>query len=118
VGRLWADADRLSQLSDNLISNAIKFTLAGGTVRVRVRRADDAVALEVQDPGIGIPTRERGRLFERFYRGSAAIEREVPGTGLGLWISDAIVRMHDGTIEVDSRGAGTTFTVVLPERHP
>ena len=115
VAKLWADPDRLAQLCDNLISNAIKFTPAGGSVRVALRGDGDRVRLEVRDSGIGIPAHEHAQLFERFYRGSAAIEHEVPGTGLGLWITDAIVRMHDGTIAVHSEvGAGTTFIVVLP----
>jgi signal transduction histidine kinase len=119
VGRVWADGDRLAQLCDNLLSNAIKFTPEGGSVRVRLETVGSTVRLEVEDTGIGIPGRDQARLFERFYRGTAAIEREVPGTGLGLWISDAVVRLHDGTIAVRTEvGAGTTFTVLLPERHP
>src|SRR3954447_26110333 len=119
VGELWADGDRLAQLCDNLISNAIKFTPEGGRVRVRVGKGEGRVRLEVQDSGIGIPLREQARLFERFYRASAAAEREVTGAGLGLWIADAIARMHAGTIDVASEvGAGTTFTVVMPEASP
>jgi signal transduction histidine kinase len=116
VGELWADGDRLAQLCDNLISNAIKFTPEGGMVEVRISKNSGKFSLQVQDSGIGIPVREQARLFERFYRATAAAEREVTGAGLGLWIADAIVRMHGGTIEVDSEvGRGTTFTVVLPE---
>ena len=90
-----------------------------GSVRVALRGDGDRVRLEVRDSGIGIPAHEHAQLFERFYRGSAAIEHEVPGTGLGLWITDAIVRMHDGTIAVHSEvGAGTTFIVVLPGAQP
>ena len=119
VARVWADGDRLAQLCDNLLSNAIKFTPEGGRVRVRLEAVGSTLRLEVEDTGIGIPGRDQARLFERFYRGTAAIEREVPGTGLGLWISDAVVQMHDGTIAVHSEvGSGTTFTVLLPERHP
>ena len=100
------------------MSNAIKFTPEGGSVRVRLETVGRSVRLEVEDTGIGIPGRDQAQLFERFYRGSAAIEREVPGTGLGLWISDAVVRMHDGTIAVRTEvGAGTTFTV-RPARAP
>ena len=119
VGELWLDGDRLTQLCDNLISNAIKFTPDGGEVCVRLGKADGAVRLAVEDSGIGIPMREQTRLFERFYRASTAAEREVPGAGLGLWIADAIVRMHAGSIDVDSEvGRGTTFTVSLPEASP
>jgi signal transduction histidine kinase len=119
VGALWADGDRLAQLCDNLISNAVKFTPEGGRVQVRVGRGGGKVQLDVQDSGIGIPLREQPRLFERFYRASAAAEREVTGAGLGLWIADAIARMHAGTIDVASEvGVGTTFTVVMPEASP
>ena len=119
MAKLWADPDRLAQLCENLISNAIKFTPAGGSVRIALRGDGAGMRLEVRDSGIGIPAHEHAQLFERFYRGSAAIEHEVPGTGLGLWIADAIVRMHDGTIDVRSDvGAGTTFIVVLPGARP
>jgi signal transduction histidine kinase len=119
VAKLWADPDRLAQLCDNLISNAIKFTPAGGVVRIALHGDGAGVRLEVRDSGIGIPAHEHAQLFKRFYRGSAAIEQEVPGTGLGLWIADAIARMHDGTIAVHSEvGTGTTFIVVLPAARP
>jgi signal transduction histidine kinase len=115
VAKLWADPDRLAQLCDNLISNAIKFTPSGGIVRSALRGDGAGVRLEVRDSGIGIPAHEHAQLFKRFYRGSAAIEHQVPGTGLGLWIADAVVRMHDGTISVESEvGAGTSFIVLLP----
>jgi signal transduction histidine kinase len=119
VGEMWADGDRLAQLCDNLISNAIKFTPEGGHVRVRLGKAGGRMRLEVEDSGIGIPVREQARLFERFYRASTAAEREVAGAGLGLWIAEAIATMHKGTIDVNSEvGVGTTFTVVLPEASP
>ena len=119
VGELSGDGDRLAQLCDNLISNAVKFTPEGGRVRVRIGRGGGNVRLEVQDSGIGIPLREHPRLFERFYRASAAAEREVTGAGLGLWIADAIARMHAGTIDVAAEvGVGTTFTVVMAEASP
>jgi signal transduction histidine kinase len=119
VGKLWADGDRIAQLCDNLISNAVKFTPEGGRVHVRFGKAAGQVRLEVEDSGIGIPVREQSRLFERFYRATEAAERQVAGAGLGLWIAEAIVRMHAGTIDIESEvGAGTTFTVALPESTP
>src|SRR3954454_2855394 len=89
VGELWADGDRLAQLCDNLISNAVKFTPEGGRVKVRLGKGDGCVRLEVRDWDIGIPLREQPRLFEHFYRASAAAEREVTGAGLGLWVAEA-----------------------------
>jgi signal transduction histidine kinase len=106
---------RLAQLLDNLVSNAIKFTPDGGSVTLRVAAEDGAVVLEVSDSGIGIPESERARLFERFFRASTAVSRQIPGTGLGLHIAQAIVEAHGGRITVASKvGAGTTFRVELP----
>jgi signal transduction histidine kinase len=110
-----ADVARLAQLLDNLVSNAIKFTPAGGRVTVRVARVGGDAILAVTDTGIGIPPPEQERLFERFYRATAATEEAIQGTGLGLAITKAIVEAHGGTIGVMSReGFGTTFSVTLP----
>jgi signal transduction histidine kinase len=110
-----ADAVRLGQVVDNLVANAVKFTPAGGRVRVAVSAAGDTVCLVVADTGIGIPVDEHEHLFERFFRASTATEQHIPGTGLGLAISKAIVDAHRGTIEVTSAaGRGTTFRVTLP----
>jgi signal transduction histidine kinase len=115
VPEIWGDADQLAQLCDNLISNAVKFTPSGGRVEVRLNAGGGVLRLEVEDSGIGIPEREQSRLFERFYRTTAAAEREIPGAGLGLWIAEAVARLHGGVIDVHSRlGHGTTFTVALP----
>jgi signal transduction histidine kinase len=106
---------RLAQLLDNLLSNAIKFTPGGGRVSVRLRAAAGTVRLEVSDTGIGMSAAERERLFERFYRAQSALERQIQGTGLGLYISRAIVDAHGGRIGVESeQGRGTTFVVDLP----
>jgi len=106
---------RLAQLLDNLISNAIKFTPADGHVRVGLHARDGLVCLEVSDTGIGISEAERERLFERFFRSQGALERQIQGTGLGLYISKAIVEAHNGRIAVKStEGKGTTFIVELP----
>ena len=108
-----ADANRVVQVFDNLVSNAIKFTPDRGRVQVSVAEEDGMVVASVSDTGCGIPTTEQPRLFERFFRSSAT--RDVPGTGLGLTIVRAIVESHGGSIVCKSDpGAGTTFTFTLP----
>jgi signal transduction histidine kinase len=115
VPAVLGEAARLAQLLDNLVSNAIKFTPSGGSVVVRVRRSGDLACIEVSDTGIGIPDSERERLFQRFFRSQSALERQIQGTGLGLYISKAIVESHGGRIGVNSKeGEGTTFVVELP----
>ncbi|HXY84162.1 MAG TPA: ATP-binding protein [Gaiellaceae bacterium] len=111
-----ADANRLRQVLDNLVSNAVKFTPSGGTIRVTVEDLGDTCALHVSDTGVGISESEQSRLFERFFRSEAAETRRIPGTGLGLAITKAIVDGHDGSITVESvEGEGSTFTISLPK---
>jgi PAS domain S-box-containing protein len=118
VPPLLADRDRLHQMLDHLVSNALKFTPPGGEVEVALARDREAVVLTVRDTGIGIAEAEQERLFERFYRSAEATERAVAGAGLGLTVCKAIVESHGGSIGVTSRGgAGTTVRVVLPA-HP
>ncbi|HJQ74990.1 MAG TPA: ATP-binding protein [Gaiellaceae bacterium] len=112
---LEADSGRLRQVLDNLVSNALKFTPAGGSVLVAARNGDGPLRVEVTDTGIGVPQDELGQLFSRFYRASTATRRAIPGTGLGLVIARAIVEGHGGTISLESReGEGTRVTVTLP----
>jgi signal transduction histidine kinase len=112
---LQADKGRIFRTLGNLLSNAIKFTPAGGDVRVSALHADDVVRLEVADTGIGIAAEDQERLFDRFFRASAVAEQHFPGTGLGLYIAQAIVEAHGGSISVRSEpGKGTSFSVVLP----
>jgi signal transduction histidine kinase len=109
------DEERLAQLLDNLVSNAVKFTPDGGSVTVRLWAEEGTVVLEVTDSGIGVPEGERERLFERFYRGSTAVSRQIQGTGLGLHVAQAIVAAHGGVISVSSEvDSGTTLRVELP----
>jgi signal transduction histidine kinase len=113
-----ADRGRIFQLFDNLVSNAIKFTPQGGSVRVSVAPSNGAVRLEVADTGIGIPEGEQRRLFERFFRASTAAERQIQGTGLGLYIARAIVEAHGGEISFESEpGRGTAFRIDIPLEH-
>jgi signal transduction histidine kinase len=109
------DRVRLTQVLDNLVSNAVKFTNEGGSVRVHIAGRGNAVELVVADTGIGIPTDEQGQLFSRFFRASTATQHAIPGTGLGLSISQALVEQHGGTISVQSAvGEGTRVTVSIP----
>lgn len=109
------DPGRVGQAIDNLLSNAIKFTPRGGTVTARVRSVDGAVEFSIADTGVGIPEDEQGMLFTRFFRASTATRNAVPGVGLGLTITRAIVLAHGGTMDVTSQeGVGTEFRFVLP----
>jgi signal transduction histidine kinase len=115
VARLEGDRARLVQVLDNLVSNGLKFTPSGGRVEVRLSSEDGAAMLEIEDSGVGIPADEQEHLFERFFRSSNATENAIPGTGLGLTITKAIVERHGGRIEVESaENAGTTVRVQLP----
>jgi PAS domain S-box-containing protein len=112
---LRGDADRLGQIFDNLLTNAIKFSPAGRQVDVRLSSTADAVEVQVADWGIGIAEDDQQRLFTRFFRATTATDRAIPGIGLGLTIVKAIVDAHRGTVSVSSvEGRGTTFTVSLP----
>jgi PAS domain S-box-containing protein len=112
---LRGDATRIAQVADNLISNAIKFTPPGGTVRVVLSSDADDVVLTVSDSGMGIAVDEQAELFSRFHRTNAAKKGAIPGTGLGLSIVKSIVAAHGGAVTFESTvGAGTTFVVRLP----
>lgn len=111
------DPDRLAQLVENLVSNAIKFMPGGGRLGVRLASEGGCAVLEVEDTGLGIPAGEQEHLFERFFRSSTARAAAIQGTGLGLTIAKAIVEAHGGTISFTSEeGVGTVFRVGLPLR--
>jgi signal transduction histidine kinase len=113
--RFEGDRDRLAEVLDNLVSNALKFTPSGGRVEVRLKEVDGKAVIEVDDTGVGLRQGEQDKLFERFFRSSRTAENAIPGTGLGLAISKAIVDGSGGTIELESAGnAGTTARVELP----
>ena len=110
---ILADPLRLHQVIENLISNAMKFSPAGGQVLLSVHVTDQGQTWEVRDQGPGIPEAEQGRIFERFYRAQAA--KAKPGTGLGLAIVKHLCRLMGGEVTVESRpGEGATFRVMLP----
>ncbi len=110
-----ADADGLRTILNNLISNAIVYTPAGGHVRLTVRKDGPRVLFEVQDTGVGIAREHQTRIFERFYRVDRARSRSVGGTGLGLAIVKHLVDVMQGELTLESQlGAGSTFRVWLP----
>jgi two-component system phosphate regulon sensor histidine kinase PhoR len=109
------DKGRLRQVLVNLVDNAISYTEEGGRIGVRVQPVQDAVRVDVEDTGIGIPAEELGRVFDRFFRGSHDLVRASPGTGLGLSIVETLVEMHGGRVWVESTpGRGSRFTFILP----
>lgn len=113
---MFGDRERLEQVVTNILSNAIKYTPAGGEITISARMRDDRhVMVCIADNGIGIPEEDVPRLFERFYRVDKARSREKGGTGLGLAIAKEMVEAHNGTIHLDSRvDEGTTVTILLP----
>ncbi|MEU4426014.1 ATP-binding protein [Actinoplanes sp. NPDC024001] len=109
------DPLRLRQVAENLIGNAVKFSPAGSTVTVTLTAAEDAAVLTVTDTGMGIPPGERDRLFARLYRATNARHSGIPGTGLGLALTRAIVDLHGGSISLrEGAQGGTVATVRLP----
>ena len=116
---LRADPLGLTQVLDNLVANAVKFSHPGDTVWVRASWAGDRWRIDVADQGIGIPPDEVDRLFQRFVRASNARTSGRPGTGLGLSVVKAIVELHGGRVTVDSAlDQGTTFSIHLPAAAP
>jgi signal transduction histidine kinase len=108
--------DGLERLFVNLVSNAVKYTPAGGSVTVRALSEDDQIKVEVSDTGIGIPEEAKSRIFTEFYRAKNAKAMEMEGTGLGLAIAKDVVEQHGGQISLTSRvGEGSTFCVTLPK---
>lgn len=109
------DPVRLEQVVSNLVSNAIKYSPRGGTIRIVLTAARGEITLKVSDSGLGIAEQDRGRLFEPFQRVGES-KRVIAGAGLGLFIVRRIVEAHGGRIEVDSvEGRGSTFTVTIPQ---
>ena len=110
------DRNRMQQVITNLVSNAIKYSNDGGTVRIVIEDTDDSAMSHVEDCGIGIPQADLKRIFERFYRTDKSRNRKTGGAGVGLAIAKNIVQAHKGKIRVESEeGKGSRFTVVLPK---
>ncbi len=109
------DAERLAQVIDNIFNNAIKFTPRGGTVACSLRREGEEAVVRISDTGRGIPPEELEDVFVKFFRSPGVQTDAIPGTGIGLAISKAIVEAHGGTIDLDSMlGVGTTFEIRIP----
>ena len=109
------DPQRVGQVLSNLVGNALKFTPAGGRVAISLKAVRDGADLRVSDTGVGIDSAELPHVFDRFYRGSRAMEQRAGGSGLGLAIVRSIVEMHGGRVTVTSKlGKGTEVTVHLP----
>ncbi|HIQ05852.1 MAG TPA: ATP-binding protein, partial [Anaerolineae bacterium] len=112
---VMADQERIRQVLRNLISNAIKYSPDGGVIRVGGWYDEEWVTVYVADQGIGIPPEEQNRLFQRFYRVDSSLRRQTKGTGLGLFLSKALVEAHGGRIWFRSEpGKGSTFFFALP----
>lgn len=114
---LWVeiDTDKMMQVIDNIMNNAIKYSPDGGVITVRLLQAQKHVILSISDQGLGIPRKDLNKIFDRFYRVDKARSRKQGGTGLGLAISKEIVEAHHGRIWADSaEGAGSTFYISLP----
>jgi PAS domain S-box-containing protein len=112
---LQGDPEYLERAVLNLVSNAVKFTPAGGVVEVLLDTGRDVAELRVVDNGMGIPIEEQGQLFQRFFRSTLATEHAIQGTGLGLHIVRSIAEAHNGSVDVESTlGIGSTFRFVVP----
>jgi signal transduction histidine kinase len=112
--QIYADQIRITQVLNNLISNAFKFTETGG-ITMRAYSLDDEVCIAVEDTGIGIAEKDLSTVFERFRQVDGSFARRAEGTGLGLSITRLLVELHGGQLTVQSKlGEGSTFTVHLP----
>ena len=109
------DTDKMTQVIDNILNNAIKYSPDGGKITVCMKTTDDQMILSISDQGLGIPKEDLPKIFDRFYRVDKARSRAQGGTGLGLAIAKEIIKQHNGFIWAKSEyGKGSTFTIVLP----
>jgi PAS domain S-box-containing protein len=115
--RVRGDPERVRQIIHNLLDNAYLYNYPNGTITLRIRQQENYLQVDIQDSGIGIPTADQERIFERFFRGESPLILGVSGTGLGLSIVQNLVMMHEGKIWVESAGVpgeGSTFSFTLP----
>ena len=112
---VFADKDKITQVINNLVDNAMKFNKENGSIKIYSLKEDSFVKIFIEDSGIGIPKEDLPRIFERFYRVDKARSRDMGGTGLGLSIVKHIVKLHNGSVGVDSiEGSGSKFYFILP----
>lgn len=112
---IYGDEDRICQVLNNLITNAVKYSPKKDTVEIHITNTPDNVLVSVRDFGIGIDKKHQKKIFERFYRVSGSVETTFPGLGIGLYISSEIIRRHGGKLYVEStKGKGSTFSFTLP----
>ena len=112
---VWADADRVTQILTNLISNAHKYTLVDGSITVAARRDNGFVCVDVSDTGIGLSPEDQAQIFTKFFRVHDRSPQSSRGTGLGLVITRLLVELHGGRITLSSApGQGSTFSFTLP----
>ena len=117
ISPVWVeiDTDKMTQVLDNILNNAIKYSPDGGEIRVGMKTTDAQLIISISDEGLGIPKKDLSRIFDRFYRVDKARSRAQGGTGLGLAIAKEIIKQHKGFIWAKSEyGKGSTFTIVLP----
>ena len=117
INSVWIeiDTDKMIQVIDNILNNAIKYSPDGGKITVSMKTTDDQMILSIKDQGLGIPKQDLPKIFDRFYRVDRARSRAQGGTGLGLAIAKEIIKQHNGFIWAKSEyGKGSTFTIVLP----
>ncbi|MFQ6173906.1 cell wall metabolism sensor histidine kinase VicK [Streptococcus anginosus] len=117
INSIWVeiDTDKMTQVIDNIINNAIKYSPDGGKITVSVKTTDTQMILSISDEGLGIPKKDLPKIFDRFYRVDKARSRAQGGSGLGLAIAKEIIKQHNGFIWAKSEyGKGSTFTIVLP----
>ena len=117
INSVWIeiDTDKMTQVIDNILNNAIKYSPDGGKITVSMKTTDDQMILSISDQGLGIPKQDLPKIFDRFYRVDKARSRAQGGTGLGLAIAKEIIKQHNGFIWAKSEyGKGSTFTIVLP----
>ena len=117
INSVWIeiDTDKMTQVIDNILNNAIKYSPDGGKITVSMKTTDDQMILSIKDQGLGIPKQDLPKIFDRFYRVDRARSRAQGGTGLGLAIAKEIIKQHKGFIWAKSEyGKGSTFTIVLP----
>ena len=115
IPKIMIDPKRLREVVQNLVSNAVKYNNPNGNVVVKVDKAGEMISVRVSDTGMGIPKKNQGRIFSKFFRAENAVKGEAEGSGLGLFVVKSYVEEWGGKVEFESEeGKGTTFTILIP----